>query len=224
MEIHFNALTQTTHNKQRRLGTGQHDMKRAADDMDNTAVDEFPRWKHQPWEDRLEDYNVDNNHYVTIAIKRSQSDSYGYHLREHTADGQILFAASSMARIVLIDAKMGRDYKHHGLGIYFDIPLKIDVLGADDICAKLTIEGHDIRVACDRDARFNKWGFTNKKGNVLMSGHRYPPGAAGYHMTMWTIKCIELSSRDSYTAELYSAIMHQYVDKNRSKISSTRNK
>jgi hypothetical protein len=211
-------------------------MKRAAEDNTNNepapkavkpAAEEFPRWKHQEWEDVLAKYNSNNRHFVSVAVKRSMRDSYGCHLNDHTTYGQILFASSGTAEIKLIDTVMyaysDKGPRHDGLGIYFDTPLKIDVKAGDDICVMLTIEGQVIKVSCDRDARFNKWRETNKPGNITQSIARYGNHSHGStRVNTYTIKCIELSSRDSYTSDLYAAIMHQYVDKNRDKISTTR--
>jgi hypothetical protein len=181
---------------------------------------DYPQWTRQAWEDDRRPY-VFEDHFVSLAIKHSDQDCYI--LDGKAKYGQILSASSGLARISLITTKSHCDSSstnNDGIGIYFDVPLKLDVKPTDDVCFKLTIDGQEIETKCDRDTRFNKLRQVNKSSNMTVS-HRNAKGS-NQHTDTWTIKAIEVACHDSYTSGLYAALMHQYITPNKDRISSKR--
>ena len=199
--------------------------RKASTDEEDTlkkrqAEIDYPKWTRQSWEDDLPIYSFEE-HFVSLAVKHGQGD--GCNLEDHAKHGQILGASSGFAEIFLIHAKSYCDSsssKNDAIGIYFDTPLKIDVKHVSDIYFRLTIDGQEIEVRSDRDMRLNKLKGVNKPSNMTTS---YRCGKGGKHGTYtWTIKAIEIVCHDSYTSELYAALMHQYISKNKDKVGTHR--
>jgi len=181
----------------------------------------YPIWTSQPWETTgmRRDFEP---HFVSLAVTHLPCD--GYRLEGHAKFGQILSASSGMASIDLITTKSHcRDSSHkngNGIGIYFRVPLKIDVKRTDDVYFRLTIDSQEIEVEYDSDMRLNKLYQVNKSGNItILTRH----GKDGEGTTeTWTIKAIEIPCYDSYTSMLYAALMRQYISKNIERIGRSR--
>jgi hypothetical protein len=187
-----------------------------------------PKWVHQSWEDAPFQNEANNSHFVTLAVRRSGQDGYG-DLNGRAAYGQIIFAASAFARIRLIttqshssSASTAARKPHDGIGIYFDEPINMNILAANDMCMQLTIDQTVITVGEDKHARLEKWNCTNRAGNMVYKDCLRKDGTPIDDMRSWTINSVEISSLDSYTSDLYAALMHQYIDKKRMRVCSDR--
>ena len=186
------------------------------------AAATFPRWIRQDWESDDHKVRDENNmHLVTIAIKHM---SGGPEYFNGTAKyGQILSAASGVASIQLISTLSYADgcpesyhtVKHDGIRLRFEDRLEVDTDQFDDAFFTLTINGQEIDLPCKREARINKLRQVNKPGNIMPTERRKKRGP---HWRRFSIRSIDISSRDSYTNELYNAVMHQYVQHHKTSV------